>query len=113
MDQVPTPSPNQRRSHRQPSRRSTKVRCYANRSPSPNLAVAVLDLSETGIRLVLNTDLPKGQELTVHLDNIAYRPIKLTAEVIWSLPTKDGNFCVGAHFQQAIRYPALISLARE
>src|SRR5438445_3513930 len=87
---------NSRRSRRAAPKGSTKARAYKGpMGLGPNLAVAILDVSETGIRLVLKNDLPKGQEIECNLDNVSARPIKVIADVLWSLPMADGNFCVG------------------
>jgi hypothetical protein len=112
MNQKP-PKTNLRRSRRQAPKTSTRVRCY--KGPlglGKNLAVTILDVSETGIRLVLESDLPKGQEVEVALVSSATRTFKALAEVIWSVPTTGGHFCVGVSFQKPIPYGDLLALAR-
>ena len=48
---------------------------------------------------MVNAPFAKGQRIEVDLQGIGYsKPIKLNAEVIWSLATADGNWCVGAKF---------------
>jgi hypothetical protein len=113
MNQQPQARPDQRRSRRKSPKGSTRVRCYKGpMGLGPNLGVAVLDVSETGVRLVVKADLPPGQEIEVNFDNVAARPIKMLAEVIWSMPTTNGNFCVGASFHKPIGYGDLLALAR-
>jgi hypothetical protein len=89
-----------RRSRRQRPKPTTEIACRPQTLVvGPDVAVAVLDLSADGIRLMVNAPLQKGQRIEVDLEGIGYsRPIKLNAEVIWSLATADGNWCIGAKF---------------
>jgi hypothetical protein len=113
MTQPRPPKPNQRSSPRRAPKGTTRAQCYRSAlGLGANLAVAVLDVSETGVRLVLKADLPLGQEIEVDLDRAAQRPVKALARIIWSLPTADGNFCVGARFHKPLPYADLSSLAR-
>jgi hypothetical protein len=79
---------------------TTAVTCREERLlVGSNLAIAVLDISADGVRLIVRAALEKGQKIEVDLDGIGYcRPIKLAAEVIWSVPTADDNWCIGAKF---------------
>ncbi len=91
----------------------TKARCSRGAlGLGANLAVAVLDVSETGARLVLKADLPKGQEVELALENVGGRAVKGLAEIVWSVALADGNFCVGAHFHKFISYTDLTSLVK-
>lgn len=89
-----------RRSRRQRPKPNTEIACRPQTViVGPDVAVAVLDISADGIRLMVNAPLGKGQRIEVNLEGIGYsRPIKLNAEVIWSLATADGNWCIGAKF---------------
>jgi hypothetical protein len=105
---------NHRRHRRQLPKGSTKARAYRNHlGLGPNIAVAVLDVSESGVRLLLKEDLPIGREFEVELESIAHKAVKLHAEVIWSLATADGKYCVGSRFTKDIDYGFLISIARQ
>src|SRR4051812_35010795 len=96
--------PNKRRSRRQQPRSSTKVRAYRNSMGlGPNIGLALLDVSETGVRLLLKEQLKKGQEFEIQLES-ASRSIKLIGEVIWTIQTAEGQFCTGAHLQKCIPY---------
>jgi hypothetical protein len=107
------PRPEHRSSRRKPPKGTTKVRAYRGAlGLGANLAVALLDVSETGARLLLKADLPKDAEIEVHLDNIVHRPVKALANVVWSVATADGKYCVGARFQKLFPYPDLLSLSR-
>ena len=108
-----SPKPNKRFAPRLPPKGSTRARCY--RGPlglGPNLALSVLDVSETGIRVILSNEVRQGQEIEINLENVAHRPVKVLAEVIWAMPTPDGHFCVGARFQRHLAYADLRALTR-
>jgi hypothetical protein len=98
-EQTPNGS-ERRRSRRQLPKPTTEVACRPEtRIIGPDVAVSVLDISADGIRLMVNTPLEKGQRIEVDLEGIGYcRPLKLRAEVIWSLATADGCWCIGAKF---------------
>jgi hypothetical protein len=78
-----------------------------------NLALSLLDIGETGIRLVLTTALQPGQEIEVALLGPGQcRPIKALGQVIWCVATADGTFCVGARFHKRLGYPDFQSLCK-
>jgi hypothetical protein len=83
-----------------------KVICYKGSFDlGANLALAVINVSETGIRLVIASALAEGQEVLVHLEGQGHmRPIKNHGTVVWCIPSNDGNFVVGIHFHKSLRY---------
>jgi hypothetical protein len=110
---TPPRRPNKRASRRQRPKGST--RAYATRNAlglGANIAAGVLDISETGVRLLLQVELPSGREFEVTLESVASRPIRRVAQVVWCVGTADGRFCVGARFSKAIAYVELQGLAR-
>jgi len=108
----PPPRRNQRASRRQPPKRSTKVVATRNAlGLGPNIAFRVLDLSETGIRLLLKEELRIGREFEITLESAASRPVRTVAQVVWCVATADGQFCVGARFQKPISYASLQGLS--
>ncbi len=113
--QTSKPSTREKRASRRHSPKGT-TRAKVTRSAlglGPNIALDVLDLSETGVRLLLKEDLKRGQEFEVVLESAACRPVKTVAEVIWSLATADGKFCVGARFVKLLSYRDLQALSRQ
>jgi hypothetical protein len=96
----PAGDKDRRQSQRRRPRPTTAVTCQsAPLVVGANLALSVLDISADGIRLIVRSPLEKGQKIKLDLEGIGYcRPIELVAEVVWSLPTADGNWCVGAKF---------------
>jgi hypothetical protein len=100
MNEPRTVRPDRRRARRQRPKATTEVTCRAGAvRVGANLALAILDISADGIRMVVRSSLDKGQKIEVDLEGIGYcRPLKLDAEVVWALATADGNGCVGAKF---------------
>jgi hypothetical protein len=105
-------SKNRRISQRRSAKRSVGVTCFKGAlGLGANLAVSLLDLSESGVRMIIKTGLDKGQEVEIGLLGPGRsRPIKLLANVAWSVPAADGTFCVGACFQRRLAYADLLHL---
>lgn len=108
------PRRNKRSSRRQTPKTSTRIRAYRNHlGLGPNIAVRVLDISETGVRLVLKEPIAVGKEFELNLENVAgSRTVKALAQVVWSVETADGQHCIGAHFAKPIPYADLHLIAR-
>src|SRR5947209_5085336 len=104
---------NRRGSRRQKPKGSTRVICQKGvLALGVNLAVSALDISQTGIRLMVKAALAPGQEVQVALEGICQRrPFQLAATIIWCVPAADGNFCIGARFDKALPYRDLQTLA--
>jgi hypothetical protein len=78
----------------------------------PNIAVSILDLSETGVRLLLKEEMKPNHEFEVVLETAGNRSVKLVASVIWCVASADGRFCVGAHFTKSISYADMLALSQ-
>jgi hypothetical protein len=90
-----------RRSRRQRPKPRSEAACRPGDTVvvGVNLAVAILDISADGIRLMVKEPLPVGQKIEVDLEGIGYsRTLKLNAEVVWCLEAADGHWCLGAKF---------------
>ena len=101
MNEPTAANSDRRRSRRQRPKPTTEAACRSDDTVilGANLAVSVLDISADGIRLMVKLPLAKGQKIEVDLEGIGYsRTLKLNAEVVWSLETADGHWCVGAKF---------------
>jgi hypothetical protein len=73
-----------------------------------DLTIAILDLSETGIRLLVRDSLREREPIELSLTGPGQgRSLKLLASVIWCVPAADGTYCVGARFEKALRYMEL------
>jgi hypothetical protein len=78
-----------------------------------NLAVATLDLSETGARLVVEAPLAPGEavELLLSSPGVA-RPFRRLGKVVWSVLLEDGSRAIGVAFEKILAYADLRRLAR-
>jgi hypothetical protein len=77
----------------------------------PNLLVRTLDISETGVRVVLKSHLDKGQAVEVVVKGTG-RQHKRQAQVMWSLRLEDGNCCAGLRFDRPLPYGDVQRLAK-
>jgi hypothetical protein len=104
---------NKRSSRRLPAKGSTRAVAYGNAlGLGRNIASGVLDVSETGARLLLNRRLADGAEFEVNFEGPGARPVKLHAYVVWSVEAADGRFVTGVRFEKALNYAALQALSR-
>lgn len=107
------PRANLRGSRRQKPKGSTRAVAFQNwLGLGTNIAVSVLDVSESGLRLILKQELPLGHEFEVNLTSVGSKSVKALALVVWCVPAADGTFVVGAKFQKAISYGDLHVLAK-
>jgi hypothetical protein len=108
-----TSRPNKRRCRRQTPKSNLKVRAFKSTlGLGANIALAILDISENGVRLLLKENLPVGHSFEVTLEPVSCKTVKTIAEVVWSIPAADGTFCVGTRFQKNLPYSDLALLAR-
>jgi hypothetical protein len=115
QENTPTPSPaNRRASRRAPLRGTVRVECRkGSLGLGPNLVRFPLDISETGVRLVVKGDLKAGQEVEVLLVGGGYgRPLKKIGTVIWSLPTENEDRVVGIRFEGCVPYAELQGMTK-
>jgi hypothetical protein len=79
----------------------------------PDIALSVLDVSETGVRMLLKVALARGQEVEIVLQPAGYpRDVKLTGHIVWCIPTADGSHGVGIQFDKRMDYTAYQSIGR-
>ena len=106
--------PNKRRSRRCAIRGTTRLRVYRTAlGLGPNIASALLDLSETGLRVVLKEPIAVGQEVEINLESAATgRMTKTTVIVVWVIPSSEGGFVVGLHFQKPLGHGDLQALTK-
>ncbi|MGL4553924.1 MAG: PilZ domain-containing protein [Gemmataceae bacterium] len=112
-DPAPAPKKTKHRARRRVAKRSTKVRAYRNGlGLGPNIGLRVLDLSETGVRLVLKEELPVGREFELTFEGPAGTPVRLLGRVVWVVKAEDGTYCAGASFEKSIGWGELLSLSQ-
>ncbi len=109
----PKPQGRERRvARRRQPKGGTRVACRKGTlGLGQNIAVQVLDLSETGIRLMVRTALATGDDVEFELVTCGQpRPIKLVARIAWAVPASDGNYCIGARFEKELKYRDLLQM---
>jgi hypothetical protein len=97
---------NRRRSQRRKPRSSVKVECRKGASGlGANLAKTLLDVSDSGVRLVISQELALQGEVEIIIGGYGMKaPIKRLATVRWQLKLESGLFCTGIEFQKHIDY---------
>jgi hypothetical protein len=112
VSQPTAPRVNRRASRRSPLRGTVRVECRTGLGLGPDLVKFPLDISETGVRLVLKADLAEGQEVEVLISGGHARPMKRTARVIWSVPTENNCHVVGLRFDGCLPFGDLQGMTK-
>jgi hypothetical protein len=97
---------NRRLDRRANARPSVKVICRKGTLDlGANIAVAVLDVSETGVRLIVKEPLKVDQEVTVALEPSHGRGAeRRVARVAWCVESSEQKYVVGARFDKRLPY---------
>jgi hypothetical protein len=113
MDEPKSPPANRRACRRQRPKRTTKLVCRMGRTGmGPNLAHAMLDVSESGARILATAPLAVGSVVEVSLEALWLRqPLRREAEVVWCVATADGRHAAGLQFEKLLSYAEFQSLA--
>ena len=95
---------NRRRARRTPVCGAARVECRKGRlGLGPNLTFKVLDISETGASLIVNTPVREGDELELRISAPSFsRPLQCLAEVVWSVTLADGSQGIGVNFAKQL-----------
>jgi hypothetical protein len=103
---VASPSKNRRRTERRRPRSSVHVECRKGAYGfGPNIARLVLDMSESGLSMVISQELAALSEVEVTIGGYGIRkPFKRVGTIRWQVKTETGNFCVGIEFQKQLPY---------
>jgi hypothetical protein len=101
-----TTQKNRRNATRRPAKGKIKIVCYKGTLDlGENIAVKLLDVSETGIRLLVKIGLDDAQELLILLEGQHHmRPVRSFGNVIWCVPSDGGNSVVGVRFTKYLSY---------
>jgi len=106
----PAPSRENRRAcvRREPRGRF-KVWCRKGSTGlGPNLALDLLDVSQTGACLVVREPLEPGQEVHIALLGQGHlRPVVTLADIIRCKSLPDGHYEIGVRFRKLLRYADL------
>ncbi len=118
MSDKPVPPQPGRRQRRTAPRRnpkgSTKAVCRkGGLGLGPNIARAVLDVSEGGARMLVKEALQAGDEVEISLSSLStLHDVVRVGEVVWAVPAADGSCCVGVQFHKRLDYSLLLDLSR-
>ena len=106
MTQSTAQRANRRINFRRKAKGSIKASCRkGSLDLGPNFAIGLLDLSETGIRMVLREPLAMNQEVSVGLEGPHHRqPLKRGGRVMWCVETAEKTFVVGVQFEKRLPY---------
>jgi hypothetical protein len=112
MSEANTRKSNRRGSLRRAPRGKIKIVCRrGSLDLGPNQALSVLDISETGIRLLLREALRPGQEVSITLEGVGgVRPVLRLGRVAWSVLAADGSYCVGVNLEKRLDYRQFVEL---
>ncbi len=106
------PAKNRRIFPRRTPKRKPKLCCYKGALDlGANLALSLLDVSESGVRLILKSALDPGQEVNLAFEGIAHqKPLKANGRIVWCIPTQDGKFCAGIRLDKYLPYQEIARL---
>src|SRR6266545_7989639 len=106
QQQRPVREVDRRASRRRHPRSTLKMECRKGTlGLGPNLLQSILDLSETGVRVIVKANLEKGKEVEILLvGGHQAQAVKRAANVVWCLPTENNLFCAGLHFHRPLSY---------
>jgi hypothetical protein len=103
---------NRRRDRRRSPKGRIKVICQKGTVwLGMNLAVSVLDISETGVRLAVKGPLARGEEVSLTFEGmVMLRPLQRLGTVVWSLPLADGSHVIGIDLQRRLQYSEFLHM---
>jgi hypothetical protein len=111
----PPSRPNKRLSRRRLPKDAIRVICQKGTLElGPNLALALLNLSEDGACVLLKEALKPREDVVLNLETvISLRPVKCPGQVAWCQPVGDGTYSVGIRFERRVPWLELLNLTRE
>ncbi len=114
MSDINTSSQDNRRiSPRKKPRAIIRVECRKGAlGLGANICVQMLDISETGIRLVVKAELRPKDEVEILITGTGLSgPVKRLADVCWIVPMENKNWCIGVRMQKLLPYRDLQIIA--
>jgi hypothetical protein len=105
---------NRRRARRSLVNGHTKVECLKGSfGRGPNVAIAAVDLSEAGVRLIVEAPLTPGEEIELQFSGPGTRkPIRRLGTIVWSVELSPGYYGVGVAFEKDLKYGDFYRLAK-
>jgi PilZ domain len=109
---ITDPVKNRRVDRRAKPKPSSKVVCrLGTLDLGADVAITVLDVSETGARLLVKKQVREGEEVTVCFEPLhSQRPSRLVGRVVWSIKTTEQTFVIGVRFEKRLPYKEWQSL---
>jgi hypothetical protein len=103
---------NRRTSSRRPPRGNVSIELRkGSLGLGTNVAILFLDLSEGGVRLIVNEDLERGIEVEVCITAYGMRkPLRAIGVVRWVMPLDNNMFCIGVQFEKRLPYRDVTTL---
>jgi len=105
---------NRRLSARRAAKRGARIECRKGAlGLGKDIAVSFIDLSETGIQLLVSAPLKRGDEVEVKMAALGGRQLKILGQVVWASPgLAEGIHCLGVRFDKRLPYATLLDLTR-
>jgi hypothetical protein len=106
MSEPNIPTPKNRRAFPRRAARKVKVTCRkGSLDLGPNLAQALLDLCENGVRMLVKVALEEGQEISIGMEGPTHRrPVVRPGRVVWSEKSAEDTYCVGVRLEKYLSY---------
>ncbi|WP_020468632.1 PilZ domain-containing protein [Zavarzinella formosa] len=103
------PERDKRLIRRKPVKRGVIARCRRGQlGLGQDLALGIIDISDSGMCLLVKTELRRGEEAEVEMIGVGRsKPIKILCEVRWIVFEDDERFRVGLRFRKRIPYADL------
>jgi hypothetical protein len=102
---------NRRLGPRRNAQKGVRLVCVLGAGFGPNVARTLLDVSESGARFLVRSELANGREVEVTLQGPADRhPLTVRGSVAWCVAAASGEFCVGIRFQHYLSYDEVCRL---
>jgi PilZ domain len=91
----------------------TKAKCRkGSLDLGSEINLGILDLAETGVRILASERLENDQEVTITLGTPTHlRPLRVVGRVVWCVETLDNTYCVGIRFRTRLPYPDMTKLS--
>ena len=95
---------NRRRLRRASARSHVKLQCRKGAlGLGPNLASRVLDISDSGARLIVTQELKLSAEVEISIDGHGMKGmIRRLGIIRWQVKLETGQFCVGVEFHKCL-----------
>lgn len=109
---TPIPKSNRRVFARRPPRGKVKVTCHKGSvDVGPNLAIGLVDISETGARLTVSTPLEKGQTVAISLEGrVHVRPIRCLGTIVRSEQETQGVCHIAVLWESRLPFAEIVKM---